>query len=154
MAAGDVNTSSGSKLYIGTTAANPVGDSYIEITEIQNMGDFGRMYEQINYSTLGDRNVRKFKGQRDDGNMELELGRKANDPGQAAMIVALDTDQDYNFKATLNDDTDTTGSTPTTVYFKAKVMGYRTNVGGPNQVVGARTTIGIKSGSLVEVAAA
>lgn len=154
MAAGDVNTSSGSKLFIGTTAANALSDSYTEVAEIVNMGEFGRVYEQINYSTLGNRNVRKFKGQRDDGNMELELGRKANDPGQAAMIVALDTDQDYNFKVTLNDDTDTTGSTPTTVYFKAKVMGYRTNVGGPNQVVGARTTLGIQSGTITEVAAA
>ena len=154
MAAGDVNTSSGSKIYIGTTAANGASDSYVEIGEVQNMGDFGRQYEQINYSTLGDRNVRKFKGQRDDGNIELELGRKANDSGQAAMIVAMDSDQDYNFKVTLNDDTDTTGSTPTTFIFKAKVMGYRTNVGGPNQVVGARATLGIKSGSITETAAA
>jgi hypothetical protein len=148
-----VNTAAGSKLYIGTTASNPVGDTYVEVAEIANMGQFGRVYDEIKFSSLSDRNVRKFKGQRDDGGIQLELGRSANDAGQAAMVLALDSDQDFNFKIALNDDDDTSGAVPTTFLFKAKVMSYQTNVGGPNDVVKAASMLGVKSGSITETAA-
>ena len=147
-----VNTSAGSKLFIGTTASNGASDSYTEVAEITNIGEFGRQYNEITFTSLSDRNVRKFKGSRNDGNITLQLGRSAGDAGQAAAVVALDDDQDYNFKITLNDDSGVSGSTPTTFIFKAKVMSYVTNVGGPDQVVQATMQLGIKSGSITETA--
>lgn len=148
-----VNTSAGSKIYIGTTASNPTGDSYVEVAEVTNIGEFGRVYNEINFTSLSDRNVRKYKGSRNDGNITLALGRSASDAGQAAAALALDSDQDYNFKITLNDDTDVTGSVPTTFVFKAKVMSYVTNVAGPDNVVTATISLGIKSGSITETPA-
>ena len=148
-----VSTSAGSKLFIGTTAASASGDTYTEIAEITNLGAFGRSYNEIKHAALGNRNDIKFKGQRDDGSISLGLGRSAGDPGQAAMLVALDSDHDYNFKVTLNDAITPSTGTPTTILFKAKVMSYVTNVGGVDQVVAATASLGITSGSIAETAA-
>lgn len=98
-----VQTSAGANLSIGTTAANLLTDTYVTVNEITNLGQFGRSYDEIKYSNLLNRNVIKFKGQRDDGDIQLDLGRFSGDAGQAAMRVALDIDADYNFKVTLND---------------------------------------------------
>jgi hypothetical protein len=144
------STSALSKLYIGTTATSGSGDTYTEISFITNMGEFGRTYDEIKFTSLEDRAVLKFKGQYDDGTMQLDLGRAAADAGQAAAIVARDTDFDYNFKVALNDASTTSGATPTTFIFKAKVMSYTTNVGNVNQVTAAKITLSIKSGSIVE----
>jgi hypothetical protein len=235
--AGNVNTAAGSKLYVGTTAANQATDTYIEVGEVVSIGEFGRSYDSITYNALGDRNVKKFKGQRDDGMISLELGRAPNDAGQAAMLSALDADFDYNFKVTLNDEItppkasavtitiaapgvvswtahgltagtpvvfSTTGALPTglvagTTYYviaaglvtnafevsatlggsaittsgsqsgvhtavatpgnpttftmKGKVMSYTTNVSSSNNIVSARASIGLTSGSIIETSA-
>ena len=230
-----VSTAAGSRLYIGTTSSNASTDTYTEIAEITNIGQFGRSYEEIKYNALGNRNVIKFKGQRDDGDISLDLGSSDSDAGQLAIKAAIDSDVDYNFKITLNDAVtpsiqspvtitiaspgvatmtgsapaagtpvvfSTTGALPTglvagTTYYvlaptgstfqfaatvggtaivttgtqsgvhtaalspgapttftmKAKVMGYQTTVGAANQVVAARATLGITSGTIVETAA-
>lgn len=148
-----VQTSSGSKVYIGTTASNGATDSYTEVASITNVPQFGRVYSEIKFSSLGDRNVLKFKGQRDDGTIAIDLGRDMSDAGQAAAVVALDSDLDYNFKITLNDASGVSGSTPTTFRFKAKVMSYETIPGNATSVVMAKLSLGIKSGSIVEIAA-
>lgn len=147
-----IGPSSGSKLYIGTTATNPVGDSYTQVGDISNLGEFGRVYAPIKFDSLSDRNTLKFKGQRDDGTMTIEIGRDSSDGGQAAVIVALDSDADYNFKITLNDASTTSGSTATYFLFKAKVMSHPTIIGTPNNVVMSRIVLDIKSGSITETA--
>lgn len=98
-----VGPAAGSKLFIGTTASNPATDTYIEVGNISNMGEFGPTYTPITFDSLGDRLTKKFKGQRDAGNLSLTLGRSPSDAGQAALIVARDLDFDYNIKVTLND---------------------------------------------------
>lgn len=148
-----VQTAAGSRLFIGTTAVNGLTDAYVEVGQITNLGMFGRSYEEIKYNAIGNRNVIKFKGQRDDGDIQLDLGRSAGDAGQNKIINALDDDHDYNFKVTLNDASTNTGATPTTFIFKAKVMSYQTTVGPANQVVAARTTLGITSGTIAETPA-
>jgi len=149
-----VNTSSGSKLFIGadnTVHADPTTDTtYKEIGFIANMGEFGRVYALITFDSLGNRNTLKFKGQRNDGKMDMDLGRAPEDIGQAAAIVARDIDHDFNFRATLNDASAASGATPTTFWFLAKVMSYTCNVGGPTQVVHSRMSVEIKSGSIIE----
>lgn len=150
-----VNTSSGSKLFVGqdnTSHANPQTDSdYVLVGFIANMGEFGRVYSLITFDDLSERSTLKFKGQRNDGKLSLDLGRAPDDAGQAAMRAALDSDHDFNFKVTLSDQISTH---PTTFYFLAKVMTYTTNVGGPTQVVRARADVELKSNSIIEVPAA
>ena len=151
-----VNTSAGSKVYIGTTVAATSlvdfeADTYDEIGEIMTIGEFGRVYNEITHTSVGNRAVRKFKGDFNDGNLQLGLGRDASDAGQAAAAVALNSDDDYNFKVTLNDDSaGDTDTEPTTYYFRGKVMSYTTNINDVNSVVQSSITIGIQSGTLIE----
>lgn len=150
-----INTSSGSKIFIGannTTHADPTTDTYTLIGFVANMGEFGRVYALITFDSLGDRNTLKFKGQRNDGKLSVDLGRAPDDTGQAAAIVARDVDQDFNFKVTLNDASAVSGSHPTIFYFLAKVMSYTCNVGGPTQIVHAKMDVEIKSNSITEIA--
>ena len=148
-----VNTSSGCQISIGTTAAVASSDSYTAIGYVSNMGEFGRVYSLIKFDSLADRNTLKYKGQRDDGTMNVELGRDSSDAGQSAVQTALDSDQDYNFKVELNDSSDTTGATNTIFYFKAKVMTYTTNIGTPTQVVGSKMVLELKPNTIAETPA-
>lgn len=147
------STSAGSHFYIGTTAAVPSTDVYTEVGVVNNIPEFGRSYSEIKFDALNNRDTLKYKGQRDDGSITIELGRNLSDSGQAAMIAALDMDFDYNFRITLNDASTATGATPTTFEFKAKVMSFTTNIGTANQVVGAKAMISIKTSSIVETPA-
>lgn len=153
MAGTGLGPSSGSKIYIGTTATTGAGDSYTLIGKVTNQGAFGAVYNIIKFDSLEDRNTLKFKGQRDDGDINLQLGRDLTDAGQLAITTALSSDLDYNFKVTLNDTGTATGALPTTFLFKAKVTSYKTTVGAPNQVVMAEVILAIKSGSIAETAA-
>ncbi len=148
-----VNTSSGCTIAIGTTATVSSSDSYTSIGFISNGGAFGRTYSLIKFDSLPDRNTLKFKGQRDDGAMTIEAGRDASDAGQSAVIVALDSDQDYNFRVELNDSSGISGSHPTIFYFKGKVMSYPTTIGTPTNVVMTKFDVQIKSGSISEIPA-
>lgn len=151
-----VNTSAGSKVYIGTTAAAAnlaqfEADTYEEIGEIVTIGEFGRVYDEITHTSIGNRATRKFKGAFNDGNLDLGLGRDAADAGQAAARLALDSDDDYNFKVELNDDSvGDTDTEPTIFYFRGKVMSYTTNINDVNSVVQSSMSIGIQSGTLIE----
>lgn len=149
-----IGPTAGSILYIGTSESTPSPDDYIAIGEVTDLGAFGRVYQEIRVDTIGTRGTRKFKGTYDDGNIALKVVRDASDTGQAAAITARDSDSDYNFKLTLNDDETGGFSTPTTVIFKAKVMSYTLEPGGPNNIVMATINLAIKSGSITETAAA
>ncbi|WP_342640936.1 hypothetical protein [Rhodoligotrophos ferricapiens] len=147
------STSAGTKISIGTTAVAHATDTYTEIGEVTNLGEFGRTYQEITHEPLASRDVRKHKGTRNDGSLVIQLARDINDAGQEAVEAALDSDFDYNFKIELNDKPEEDG-TNTLIYIKAKVMAFTDNIGGPNQVVGGTITLGIKTGSKVIVPAA
>lgn len=153
MAGAGLGPSSGAKIYIGTKQTTGSDDAYTLIGKVNNQGAFGPVYQEIKFDTLDNRDTLKFKGQRDDGNIALTLGRDLTDTGQLALTAALSDDHDYNFKVTLNDAGVATGALPTTYLFKAKVMSFTTNIGATNQVVQASVSIAIKSGSIVETAA-
>ena len=148
-----VQTSAGCKLLIGTTSATPATDTYIDVAELTSIPEFGRVYQEITHNSIGDRSTKKFKGSFNEGSITLALGRDVSNAGQAAMKAALDSDADYNIKITLNDQPATGASPkPTTFLFKAKVMSFTTNIGSPNQIVGASCMLGI-SGAITETAA-
>lgn len=154
-----VHTSSGSSIYIGTTVGDNSndqtdyeGDSYVLIGEVVNIGEFGRTYAPITHSSLENRNVQKFKGQRDDGTIALIIGSDSSNSGQAAMLTALDDDRSYNFKIIENDDI-TSPATGTTTYCRAQVMSWRKTIGDATNVVQRRADLNIQSGTLLEIAA-
>lgn len=149
-----VSPAAGCKIYIGGTGVLASEPAFQLIGKVSNMGEFGPAFDEITFSSLDDRNVLKFKGQRNDGSLALQLGRDATEDGQADLVAALATDFDYNFKIELNDAPDTTANTPTTFLFKAKVMSFTTQIGEANSIVGSAAALGIQSGTIVETPAA
>ena len=148
-----VGPTAGSKLYIAPPGSIPVSpDAYIEIGEIADLRSFGRQYNKITSEAVGDRKVRKYKGTYDDGTMTLKLNRDPSDTGQGDLQDAVDSDDDYQFKVVLNDDT-VALTIATTITFAAKVMSYTTELGGPNNVTQATAVLEIQSGTIVETAA-
>lgn len=151
-----VNTAAGTRVFIGTvgqavTQGEFEADSYIEVGEVEDLGEFGDTAEEVNFTALANRRVRKFKGSFNAGTMTVVAGSDPADTGQAALLAAFATDFDYNFKVQLNDEV-TEGGTPTTLYFRGKVMDKRRNVGQVNNIVRQNFAVGINS-EILEVAA-
>lgn len=151
-----VNTAAESTVAIGTTLAASnqsefEADSYVEVGEVEDLGEFGDEAEEITFTALSDRRTRKFKGAFNAGTLAVVAGSDSADVGQDAMIAAFASDSDYNFRVVLNDAL-TEGGTPTTMYFRGKVMSKRRNVGNVSNVVRQTFAVGINS-DIIEVAA-
>lgn len=148
-----VNTAATSTLSIGTTVAvtnqaEYEADSYTAVGEVEDLGEFGDTAETVNFTALENRRVRKLKGSFDAGSVTVQAGADTLDPGQIAMVEAFASDEDYNFKITLNDEV-TVGGTPTTMYFSGKVMSIPHNVGSVNNVVRRTFMVDINTEILV-----
>ena len=166
-----VGTASGARLFIGSPSqvvfpvpdsplsdiqvtaliAEFVQDSYIEVGEIEDMGEIGDEAETITFTSLQDGRVRKFKGPRDAGTTAIVVGRDITDEGQAAMEAAEGQTFDYNIKIELNDAI-TLGGDNTVQYFRAKVGSKRQNIGNASNIVRKTFNLLINS-SIVEEAA-
>jgi len=151
-----VNTAAQSRVYIGTTAnaqtlVNFQADTYTEVGEVEDLGEFGDEAEEITFTALADRRVRKFKGSFDAGTVTVQCGSDPANPGQLALIAALASDLDYNFKIELNDAVTLSG-TPTTLFFRGKVMSKRRNVGNVSNIVRQNFNVGINSAILEQTA--
>lgn len=146
-----VNTAAGARFSIGTTApatdeASYEADNWVEVGEIENLGEFGDQVSSATFTALADRRVRKFKGTYDAGDMELTLGFDSGDEGQTALNGALKDSKshDYNFKVELEDGD--------IFYFSGKVMSRRIAPGSAEDVVKANVSIAINS-AVIEIAA-
>ncbi len=155
-----INTAAGSRFFIGTKAAADSladfkADTYIEVGEVEDLGEFGDQSNPVTFTALSNSRTRKFKGTKDAGDLALVLGFDKGDVGQQALIAA-EADSgalDYNFKIVLNDgDASATPAIPdTTVYFKAKVMSNRIQAGQADNVVRANASIAINSAVLFDL---
>ena len=144
-----INTASGSKLFIGTTTAAEnlsqyLTDSYEEVGEIEDLGEFGDSAEDVTFASLSDSRLRHLKGIRDAGTVAVIAGADASDLGQAAMVAAEASVLDFNFKIVLNDQLTISG-TPSEHYFRGKVMSKRLGVGTANNVVRRTFNVGINT---------
>lgn len=143
------DTASGSKFYIGgpgkpANLAAFEAESYIEVGEIEDLGQVGDESSEVTFVTLADGRVRKFKGPRDAGTQAIVCGATSSDEGQVAMIAAEGTPLDYAFKYELNDQLTISG-TPTIGYYYGKVMGKRRNIGVATNVVRYNFNVGVNS---------
>lgn len=146
-----INTAAGSKLFIGSAnsdresvLADYLADSYIEVSEVEDLGEFGDESEMISFTALSDGRVRKFKGPRDAGVMTIVVGDDMTDEGQVAMEAAEASPLDFNFKIELND-ADSISGDDSTHYFIGKVASKRRNVGQANNIVRRNFTVAINS---------
>lgn len=155
MADDNLNTAAGCRFSLGTkvaaeTQAEFVADTYVEVGEIEDLGEFGDTFANVNFTALADGRVRKYKGTADAGDLTLTLGLDNGDAGQAAVKKAhADRSKgDYNIKITLNDGNPTATPTPiapTTFYMRGKVMKNTVASGSADNVVRRNVTIGINS---------
>ena len=147
------HTASGTKIFIGGKGALAAETGWVEIGEVEDLGEFGRKYNKIEVKSLGNRGIRKAKSSFDDGSIRLKIHADADDLGQDALATAVDDDDAYNFKIEENDAGDGVGATPTTSKFRAKVMGMPKSVGSGDSVVDFTVELEIDSGTLVVTAA-
>jgi hypothetical protein len=148
-----IGPTAGSILAIGTTETIASPDDYTTVGEIADLGSFGRVYQEIIAQSIGTRGDRKFKGTYNDGQMTIKVNRDYADEGQADVETALDSDSDYNFRVTLNDNADGGFTNPTYITFKAKVMQFPLELGGPNSIMSGNIVLSLKSGSITVVPA-
>lgn len=143
-----VMTSAGSTLAISTSLPATIDQAgfaaltYTAIGEIVDLGEFGKEFNLVTHTALGQRQTKKFKGSFNNGALQLQMGRDTTDAGQTALRTALASDNSYSFRVVLQNGT--------TLYFTAKVMSYRTVVGSVDQITGATTAVEIDS-EIVEV---
>lgn len=114
--------------------------SYTTIAEVTDLGSLGKVYDLVDHRPVNDRKKYKFRGGYDNGSMQLKLARAtlaATDAGQTILQAASNSDADYSFKITFQDNSD--------MYFTAKTMEYMTEIGSLNNILGLSTKLEITS---------
>lgn len=147
-----VKTTSGARIFIGSTTRVGTGspafayedDSYTEIGEVENLGEFGDESAEVNFSAIGDARVRILKGARKAGTLALVVGRDPLDAGQLALDAAEQTKFDYNFKV-IAADAPSEDYTDSVFYFSAPVMSRKNNFGANDDVTKKMYNLGINS---------
>jgi hypothetical protein len=135
-----IASTTGAKIYIGpvtTTADDPTAYAaltYVEIKEVESIGEFGDQASTITFTSLGDARVRKRKGVRDAGDLSVMVANDPLDPGQLACVAAELTEFSYAIKVVLADAADA-NDTDSTSYFRALVASARLNVGQANAMI-------------------
>lgn len=153
-----ITTTAKTKVSIGTTtpktdAAGYAADTWTNIANISDVGEAGSQAEIVTGKFVDQDHVRKLKGSRDNGTMELVVARDSADAGYAALIAAEATSFGYNFKVELNDKP-AAGASPKNsfFYFNAIVASRKHNFGDADNIVSTTFSLAI-SGSIIEVAA-
>lgn len=161
MAEDNLNTAAGCRLAIGSkvpaaTEAEYKADTYVDVGEIEDLGEFGDTFSAVNFTALSDGRVRKYKGTADAGNMTVTVGLDNGDAGQKSVAVAHKdrSKGNYNIKVTLNDGDPgaTPAILPTTFYFGVKVMNNTVAPGAADNVVRRNVTLAINTDILEIVA--
>lgn len=133
-----ISATTGAKFYIGPTTAAADATayallSYTEVTPIESLGEFGDQASTIEFTALGDARVRKRKGVRNAGDLQIVCGWDPLDAGQLAMITAQGTEFTYACKVVLADGADA-NDTDSVFYFHALISSARLNVGSANAI--------------------
>lgn len=147
-----ITTASESRVFVCATPVLDTVDTpaefaaltWIEVGEVEDMGEFGDESGEVNFSSVSDGRVRKLKGVRDAGSMALVVGRDPLDAGQIALTAAEQTKFNYGIKIQAADAPSDT-YTDTIYYFRGKVMSARENYGTVDNVVRTTFNIGIDS---------
>ena len=145
----------GSKLYVSATAIADTIDSeaeftavsdWTEISLIESFGEFGRVFDPVNFQAVADGRMYKFKGGYNDGNMQVVMGQDLSDTGQAVVKTASEasTQDNYGFRIELNN-ADTSVGGPTTYFFRGLMMSFATAIGSVNNVAKSTANVEINS---------
>lgn len=146
-------TAAGASLAIATTSGPPTTfdntgyatKTYTVIGEITNIGEFGKEFALVTHQPLATRGVKKGKGSYNNGTLSPALALDEADAGQILLRTALESDESFAFRITLQ--------SGDAYYLMGKVMSYKPNVGGVDDVVTATPSIEVDSDPIVMVAA-
>ena len=147
------NTAAGTRIYIGpTSSATTVSQfaalSYTEINDVESIGEFGDQSNIVTASTLKDGRVRKAKGTKDAGDLQVTLLVNNVDTGQNAVRTAYN-EQTLNYAFKIVEPDKITGSGSGTVsYFLGKVTSVRKTMAGVDEYVRSNANIAIDSAVL------
>jgi len=151
-------TTANSKVSIGGTtpradAAEYASETWVSIANITDVGEAGSSAEIVTAKLIDQAYVKKVKGSRDNGTMELVVARDSADAGYAALIAAEATPHSYNFCVELNDKP-ATGASPknSKFYFNAIVASKRNSFSDADNIVSTTFSLAI-SGAIIEVGA-
>lgn len=127
-------------------------DDWKKISPLESLGSFGDSAEEVSFVAVDiDSRVRKIKGARDAGTMELVAGLNYADPGQLAMLAAEATPNSYAFRVTFNDAP--VGGTPSERFFVGIVMSASEQLDGANSVMKVNFKVAIQSNVVRKAAA-
>lgn len=155
-----ITTASESKVFICATPALPATDTaaeyaaltWVEIGEVEDMGEFGDESSDVTFSAVSDGRVRHLKGVRDAGTLALVCGRDPLDAGHIALKAAEKTKFSYPIKVQAADAPSELYA-DSVYYFNAKIMSARDNYGSVDNVVRTSFSLGIDS-PIIEVPSA
>ena len=152
-----INATAKSRVFIGNPNATIAvladfeAEDWTEISEVEDLGEWGAEGTEITFVSLADGHTRRRKGTIDSGTVALIVARDPSDPGQNKARAAVEEWLPYSFKVVLNDKPTPTG-TPTTFYFRAPVMSARNNFGTANDLTKTTFNLGI-DGAILEIPA-
>lgn len=155
---GDIVTANGSKIYIGSAAVTSTMDTvaefqavtaWTEIGLVEDLSELGDEAAPVTGAAVGDGRIRKAKGARDAGTLQLICFHDPLDTGQAAVIAAEATNNNYPFKIVLNDGP--AGYSDTIQYFRGLVMGKRLRMGTNDNIMRRVFGIGVNSEVFEEI---
>ena len=153
-----ITTTAKTKVSIGTTAAFTTavayaGDTWTAIANIMDVGEAGSEAEIVTGKFVDQDYVKKLKGSRDNGTMELVVARDSADAGYAALIAAEQASAAYNFKVELNDKPSAGASPKNSIfYFSAIVASRKNSFNDADSIVQTTFSLAI-SGAIIEVLA-
>lgn len=153
-----INTNAKTRAWIGSEPNNAIAllddfeaVTWIEINEIEDIGEFGVEGSEQTFLSLKDGYVRKLKGSLNSGTLEMICARDPSDAGQNKAREAAGEWDKYPFKIELNDKPTPTGEN-TVYYFRAPVMSAKSNYGNADNIV--RTTFNLSiDGQILELPA-
>ncbi len=137
----DVFTATGAKLFIGGSVTNTTDTTgefaaltWVEITLLESIGEYGDESSIVSAAVIGDGRMRKAKGARDAGNMTIVAFPDSADAGQDAIIAAEATYNNYAFKVELPNKLTALGTNELN-YLRGLVTSKRRNVGSNDNIV-------------------
>ena len=149
--AGDIETTSGTKFYISNAAASTSVDTlleyealtWIEIREVEDLGNVGDVSTEVTGAAIGDSRIRKAKGARNAGTMNVIcFDTVPLDAGQVAVIAAEATNSNYAFKIENPEPESGTGAI---IYFRGLVMSNEVRYGTNDNIRRRAFNIGVNS---------
>ena len=153
-----IGTTAKARVYIGSANATISdlvdfeADTYTEISDVIDLGEWGPEAKVLEYTRLSDADVRRLKGSIDSGSIKLIVARNTTDAGQNKARAAVEDYLPYAIKIELNDKPTPTGEN-TVYYMRAVVGGAQNEFKDADNIVKTTITLGI-DGAILEIPAA